>query len=63
MKGYALFRGGDNYEIAKYIDQILKSSPELQGHFQPNLIRTILEWRGIKVIQMKGHAFFQEARQ
>ena len=31
MKGHTLSEG-DNYEIAKYIDKILKSSSELQNY-------------------------------
>ena len=29
------------------------------GQFQPNLAQSILGWRGIKFVQMKGHAPFQ----
>ena len=35
------------------------SSPEPLGHFQPNLAQSILGWRGIKFVQMKGPALFQ----
>ena len=35
------------------------SSPKPLGKFQPNLVQSILGWRGLKFIQMKGHAFFQ----
>ena len=30
------------------------------GHFQLNMARIILEWRGFKFMQMKGHAFSGE---
>ena len=37
----------------------LSSSPEPLGQFQPNLAQSILGWRGLKFVQMKGPAFFQ----
>ena len=34
------------------------SSPVPLGQFQPNVAQIILEWRGFKFVQMKGHALF-----
>ena len=33
--------------------------PKPLGQFQPNLTQSILEWRGFKLVQMKGHTFIQ----
>ena len=53
-EGPVLFPTGDNYEIAKTIDEILKSpSQETLGQFQPNLAQTSL------VKGMKGPVLFQ----
>ena len=38
---------------------IFSSSQEPQGQFQPNLVQSILGWRGFRLIEMKGHAHFQ----
>ena len=58
-KGPHPFPRGDN-EIAKYIDDILKSSSlEPLGQFQPNLAQSILGRWGLKFVQMKGHSLFQ----
>ena len=54
-EGPCPFPRRDNYQIVKYIDEILKSSyPEPLGQFQPNLAQSILGWRGFKFVQMKN---------
>ena len=35
------------------------SSPELLDQFKPNLVQTILGWRGFKFVLMKDHNLFQ----
>ena len=61
MKGSALFQGEIITKLRKYIDKIKKSSSqEPLGQFQPNLAQSILGCRGLKFIQMKGPALFQE---
>ena len=35
------------------------TTPEPLGQFQPNLTQSILGWRGLKFVQMKGPTFFQ----
>ena len=54
-EGPHLFPKGDNYEKAKHIDEIKKSSPpEPPIQFQPNMAQGFLGWRGFKSVQMKG---------
>jgi hypothetical protein len=43
------------------LEKIFKkfSSPELTGQFQSNLIQIILEYMGIRVLQIKDQVFFK----
>ena len=49
----------DNWEIIKINWQLLKSSPEPLGQYQPNLAQSILGRRGFKFVQMKGHTLLK----
>ena len=46
------FIRGDSYEIPKI--HWWNYSPESQGRLQPNLAQSILGWRGLKCVQIKG---------
>ena len=48
--------------LRPFVHKLFTYSSSLQqplGQFQPNLIQSILVWRGINFIKTKGHTFFQ----
>ena len=59
MKNPTLFQGEDNYKIAKYFVEILKSSSlESQVKFLINLAICIFKWNWFNFLQMNGNALF-----
>ena len=41
-------------------NKVQESSPEPLDLFQPNLVQSILEWRGFSFVQMKNHSILKK---
>ena len=52
---YAVFQGEIITKTAKIYEQNLKEPLQ----FQPNLAQSTLKWRGLKLLQVNGHALSQ----